>query len=285
MKPVHLLSPAKLNLYLRVINKRPDGYHNIKTVFERIDLFDEITLRTLSEKKIKIRCDHPHVPLGPKNLVHRAAALLQEDLGTRKGVQIHIKKRIPVAAGLAGGSSNAATVLAGLNRLWKLGLKKTELESYARRIGSDVAFFLNDCSWALGTERGDRIKRLDIKAKLWHVVVVPRLKIYSWKVYGGLKLRLTKRNDDVNILIHNLQKNNFFVLNRFLHNDLETVVLKLAPQLGHLKDRLKSLNAQGVMISGSGPAVFGLVETRSAALKIQKQIAKQYQQTFVVQTL
>lgn len=284
MNNIILQSPAKVNLYLKIISKRSDGFHNISTLFERINLIDEIRFESKQEDSIRIVCSHPHVPCGPKNLVYKVAKMLKADFGIKKGIEIRIKKRIPVAAGLAGGSSNAATALLGLNKIWKLGLSKQKLLSYARLIGSDVAFFLHDCSWGLGTERGDRIKRLDLKAKLWHVLVVPRVKIYSWKIYGGYKLQLTKKNDNVNILIHNLRKNNILKVGRLLFNDLEVAIIQLCPRLLNLKKRLKSLKTKGVMVSGSGPAVFGLTTTKEEAENIAEILSKRYSQVFVVDT-
>ena len=311
MSRLVLSSPAKLNLFLKVQNKRPDGYHNIVTVFERIDLADEIDFHSSLNSDINIKCDHPDVPVGPKNLVYKAAQLLQQELGVDQGVRVKIKKRIPVAAGLAGGSSNAATALLGLNHIWKLNLSRAKLISYARKIGSDVAFFLHDASFGIGTERGDRIKKLNIKTKLWHILVVPRIKMYSWKVYGGLKfpdlavkkhssgavLRasqggewgctnvLTKINDNANILIHNLKKDNVLEVGRLLANDLETEILRLSPCLEKLKERLKSLNAKGVMISGSGPSVFGLTMTKRESEVIRSVLSKRFAQVFAVKTL
>jgi 4-diphosphocytidyl-2-C-methyl-D-erythritol kinase len=314
MSRISLLSPAKLNLFLKVQNKRPDGFHNIITVFERVDLSDEMSFRVLPNKTIRIVCDHPHVPLGSKNLVYKVARLLQDGFNLQEGVEIKIKKRIPVAAGLAGGSSNAATALLGLNHIWKLNLSRAAILSYARKIGSDVAFFLYDTSWALGTERGDHIEKLKIKTKLWHILVVPCIKMYSWKVYGGFslgaavplvssgygaqalnnspktgeldhKLQLTNKNDNVNILIRNLKKGSVLDAGRLLRNDLESVIIGLCPRLEKLKDRLKSLNTHGVMISGSGPAVFGLMATQGEAEVIKDVLLKRFSQVFVIRTL
>jgi 4-diphosphocytidyl-2-C-methyl-D-erythritol kinase len=315
MNRLVLSSPAKLNLFLKVQNKRPDGYHNIVTVFERINLADTIDFCRISDKNIHITCDHPHVPVGPKNLVYKVAQLLQQELGIDYGVKFKIKKRIPVAAGLAGGSSNAATALLGLNRIWELNLSKAKLVSYARKIGSDVPFFLHDASFGLGTQRGDCIKTLNIKTKLWHILVVPRIKMYSWKVYGGLKFPLskldltskkhssrmasgasqrqkqgrmnvlTKINDNANILIRNLKKDNILEVGQLLANDLESEIIRLSPGLEKLKERLKSLNAKGVMISGSGPSVFGLTMTKKEAESIKSVLSKRFAQVFVVRTL
>lgn len=285
MNEITLQSPAKLNLYLKVTNKRPDGFHDIVTLFERIDLADDIAFCSKKNDSIKILCNHPHVPVGPKNLVYKAAKMLKEDFKVKQGVEIRINKRIPVAAGLAGGSSNGATALLGLNQLWNLGLSRQQLLSYARRLGSDVAFFLYKCSWGLGTSRGDEIETLKIKAKLWHVLVVPRIKIYSRDVYGRHKLELTKRNDNVNILIHNLRNGNILGVGVLLSNDLEKDVIELCPKLFDLKQKLKSFNSLGVMVSGSGPSIFGLTKTKKEAEEIAKVLSRRFSQVFVVRTL
>lgn len=293
MRSIILSSPAKLNLFLKVLNKRPDGFHDISTIFERIDLSDKIHLTLNSSGDIRVFCVDPHVPCGPRNLVYQAAKRLKEDFKIKDGVNIDIQKNIPVAAGLAGGSSNAATVLLGLNRLWRLDLGLAQLLSYAKEIGSDVAFFLYDYSWGLGGERGDSIQKLDVRTKLWHVLVVPCVPLYSREVYGGLRLPrgkigqrkvLTKVDDNVSIFIHHLRQANLSAIGQGLVNDLEVVVLHLFPALEGLKQRLKSLNTQGVMVSGSGPCVFGITETHQQAKDIQKILSRRFRRTFVART-
>lgn len=294
MRRIRLASPAKLNLFLEVLHKRPDGFHNIATVFERIDLSDEICLTPNPSGAIRINCAHPQVPRGPKNVAYQAAKLLRDDFQIKEGVDIFIKKNIPVAAGLGGGSGNAATALKGLNELWKLGLSWPQLLSYARRLGSDVAFFLYDCPWALGTGRGDFIRKLDVKTKLWHVLVVPCVKIYSGEVYGGLGLApglggprkvLTKRSDNANIFLHHLRRADVAQIGHSLVNDLERVVLLLFPHLKKLEQRLKSLDTKGVMVSGSGPCVFAIVETQQQAKDIQRILSRRFSRVFVAKTL
>lgn len=146
-------SYAKLNLYLEVLKLRKDNYHSIKTIFERIDLCDKIILKTRRDKKIRVICASKDVPRNRTNLAYRSAKLLQDKFKLDRGVDIKIIKRIPVGAGLGGGSSNAAFTLLGLNRLWKLRLGQKELARYARKIGSDVAFFIYDYHYALGVCR------------------------------------------------------------------------------------------------------------------------------------
>lgn len=308
MSGVTLSSPAKLNLFLKVQNKRADGYHNIVTVFERIDLADRISFRpTASDTSVQITCNHRDVPVGPKNLIHKAARLLKEKYNIKWGARIRLDKTIPVAAGLAGGSSNAATALLGLNKIWGLRLSKSELVPLARQIGSDVPFFLHDASWALGTERGDRIRKLDIKTRFWHILVIPHVKMYSGKVYQALELPvsfpretykeasparnvggtnlLTKINHNANILIRNLRKGNILGVGFALSNDLEGEIFRLYPPLWKLKERLKSLGTKGVMVSGSGPCVFGLTATEADAMSLKRILSKRFSQVFVARTL
>ncbi len=293
MRSITLSSPAKLNLFLKVLNKRPDGFHNILTIFERIDLSDKIHLTLNSSGDIRVRCADPHVPSGPRNLVYQAAKRLKEDFKIKDGVNIDIQKNIPVAAGLAGGSSNAATVLQGLNRLWRLDLGLVQLLPYAKELGSDVTFFMYDYSWGLGSERGDSIQKLDVRTKLWHVLVVPCAPLYSREVYGELRLPqgktghrkvLTKVDDNVSIFIHHLRQADISAIGQGLVNDLEAVVLRLFPALEGLKQRLKSLNTQGVMVSGSGPCVFGITETHQKAKDIQNILSRRFRRTFVART-
>ena len=283
-KTLTLTSPAKINLYLKVKKKRKDGYHDIVTVFERIDLCDRLRFTKNATGKINIRCDHPQVPTGPKNLVHRVARLLQERYNVAEGADIHITKSIPVAAGLAGGSSNAATSLLALNRLWHLKLDKRELVRLSGEIGSDVAFFLYGCSWALGRGRGNEIQVLDIPQKLTHVLAVPCVKLYASEVYGALKFKLTHNNDNVNILLHHL-RNNKNDISSLMKNDLESAIIKMKPGLQKLKQKLKTLGAEGVMISGSGPAVFGLMRDASQAQRLKRILLNTYSRVFVVKTL
>jgi 4-diphosphocytidyl-2-C-methyl-D-erythritol kinase len=284
MKSITLKSPAKLNLYLKIVNKRPDGFHNLTTLFERIDLADEINLSHEPSGRIRVSCDHPHVPTGPKNLVYKVAAVLKQDFGVKEGVHIAIQKNIPVAAGLAGGSSNAATVLQGLNKVWDLKLSRAQLVKYAAKIGSDVAFFLYDCPWALGTGRGEVIKTLKIQAKLWHVLVVPRVKMLTKRVYGALNLKLTKSGHGVNILTHSLGKNDIRKVGSLLLNDLEQPIGRLEPRLLKVKKKLLAFKTAGVAFSGSGPSLFTVVESKKQADEIKSILERRYSQVFVVRT-
>ena len=280
-------SYAKLNLALKIVGKRSDGFHELVTLFERIDLHDDLTFSPAPEGKFSIACDDKRVPCDERNLVWKAARVLMDGEKVTQGAHVMIRKRIPVAAGLAGGSSNAAAALVGLNRLWKLKLSRAKLVSYAKRLGSDVAFFLHDVPFALGTGRGEVIKPLTFRAKLWHFLIVPKAPLLTKDVYGcyvKARARLTKPDGDVNIILRSLKKNDPAGVGAGLFNDLQAPILMLKPHLGKLKARVAKQGVLGVSFSGSGPSVFAVVGAKTDAEKLKKSFCKLYSQVFVVST-
>ena len=270
-----LRSPAKLNLYLDVLRKRPDGYHDIETVFEKISLFDIISIRK-RDKGIKITTNAPNLPVGRKNLAYRAAELLLVKAGFKGGVSIDIKKNIPIAAGLGGGSSNAAVVLLGVNRLLGLGLKKAELIRMGRSLGADVPFFLYNCRFALGTSKGDNISPLYINKdiNIWHMVISFDFGVATKTVYDALNLRLTQHLYDVKILSLFLLENDLENLGHSLYNKLEEVVLNKYDEVRAAKELLLKEGAYGALLSGSGPSVFGITKTREEAIALKRRVQR-----------
>jgi 4-diphosphocytidyl-2-C-methyl-D-erythritol kinase len=270
-------SYAKVNLYLEVLAKRKDNYHNIKTIFERISLSDKITLRTRPGTLITINCNNPAVPNDESNLCFRAALLLQDKYRVKKGVDIIIKKHIPVGAGLGGGSSNAAAVLTGLNKLWGLNLNLSRLLNLARKIGCDVPFFVYDVPFALGTARGDKIKPLEKlkKLKLWHVLVFPGIKVSTPLIYKKFDSisGLTRPRYDVKILTSTLAKYPSILSSGWLFNSLEAVTERKYPEVSRIKSSFKNLRPNNALLmSGSGPTVFSLARSRQEALLLKKVI-------------
>lgn len=267
--------PAKLNLYLKVLGKRKDGYHNIETVFERIALFDRIVLRSLKNGKIKIFSDHPEVPVGRAGLVYKTINLLREKLRVSEGAEVKIFKRIPVAAGLGGGSSDAASILMGLNKLWKLSLKMPVLVELGKTLGGDVPFFLKRCSFAAAKGRGDEITPLGWKAKFWHLVISPPLKLLSKDIYTEYR-----------------RKGRLSATANSITNDLEGAVLKKAPVVARLKGALRNMGLTHSLVSGSGPSVFSLFRKRKEAMRAKKLLIERFPivkdkgwQIFIVSTL
>lgn len=285
-----LNSYAKLNLYLEVVNKRPDHYHNLKTVFERIDLADRIILKSRPDKKIKVICRSSLVPKDSLNLAFKSAKLLQDTFGVNIGADIKIIKRIPVGSGLGGGSSNAASVLLGLNKLWKLNLEQNKLVDLAKQIGSDVPFFIYGLPFALAELRGDKISPLKAlnKLRLWHILVVPKIKVSTPIIYAEWDRysKLTRPKYNVKILTLALRKRDFVLLSKALFNSLEGVTLKLYPQAMRVKERLKLLGLKSILMSGSGPAIMGIVSSKKEAIALREQLkGSRFWQPFVTRTV
>lgn len=295
MKKLALKSYAKLNLYLDVRGKRKDNYHSLRTLFERIDIADQIVLKLRPDKKIKIHTDSPQITPGPGNLAYQAAKLLQEAGSIQQGAAIKITKRIPVGAGLGGGSGNAAAVLLGLNKLWGLGLSQSRLLTLANRIGSDVAFFIHQCPFAEGLSRGERVRPLSSlrRLRLWHVVIVPRILVSTPLVYKEwdrqfeitrLKRRGNQKNNpltgltmpesSVKILTSALRKKDFLKIGGLLYNSLERATFSLFPEVERIKEKLLALRAKRILMSGSGPAVFAVVSSRKEACALAWRLRK-----------
>ena len=264
-----LLSPAKVNLFLNVLSKRKDGYHEIETLFQRISLADEIPLSP-ALSGVKLLTDSKKIPTGSKNLAYRAAQLLRERFNVQKGVVIRLRKKIPVAAGLGGGSSNAATVLLGLNRFWKLGLSQRTLCDLGAELGSDVPFFILETPFAFARGRGEILKKVSApRVKIWHCLVNPGFKISTKKAYRSLdQSSLTPKKTDVKILLHSIQKGHSSALTNLLTNSLEVTLNKRVTTILEIKKELLRQGAKGSLLSGSGPTVFGIYSSKSKASKV-----------------
>ena len=253
---IHRRAPAKLNLYLRVLGKRPDGYHEIETVFERLDLADELTFEP--SRTLSLACSDPSLSCGEDNLVTRAARALQQATGTTAGARIQLTKRIPIAAGLGGGSSDAAAALLGLSDLWNLRVARLRLLELAAGLGSDVPFFLHEAPFAIGRGRGEQCERLPAAAPLVHVLVVPPERLSTREVYGALACPLTAAAPSVKMLVHALRNGSQSELATGLWNDLQPEAIRRCPPIAVIQAQLRDHGCLGVSLSGSGPSVFGL---------------------------
>jgi 4-diphosphocytidyl-2-C-methyl-D-erythritol kinase len=262
-----LVAPAKLNLYLRVLGCRPDGYHELETVFERIDLADELTLEP-ARAGLSLTCDDPSLTCGPANLILKAARLLRDATGCRQGARIRLRKRIPIAAGLGGGSSDAAATLRGLNRLWGLGLSRAALTPLATELGADVPFFLAGSACALGRGRGDVCRPLPLRRVLHHVLVVPDAQLSTREVFQGGAWRLTAAKPSSTMVLHALRNGSLSELAEGLWNDLEPEAIRRCPRISLIQSTLRRLGCLAVRVSGSGPSVYGLCRDRAQAQHI-----------------
>jgi 4-diphosphocytidyl-2-C-methyl-D-erythritol kinase len=260
------LSPAKINFFLNVLRKREDGYHDIATLMQMISLYDEMTF-TPSAHGISIHCLGSNLPENKGNIVHRAAQALFSKMAYPGGIDITLRKSIPIAAGLGGGSSNAATTLLTLNELLGFGLDTAELIAVAKKLGADVPFFIfRKAAWAFGI--GERLELAKDVPNLWLILVNPGFELSTKTVYEKLNLRLTNAPNHYSIprfyTVHDLAAG--------LHNDLEKVSLQLYPSLRNIKELLIRNGALGALMSGSGPTVFGIFEDESSAIDAEKNI-------------
>jgi 4-diphosphocytidyl-2-C-methyl-D-erythritol kinase len=268
MQHIDLLSPAKVNLYLDVIGKRNDGYHDIVTVFEKIDLYDTMRFES-AQKGIEVSTSSPDLTDYKSNMVYKASSLLIGEYGVREGARIHIEKNIPIAAGLGGGSSNAATALLGLRRLWNLTIDDKELIEIGKRLGADVPFFIFNHIYALGRGRGDDIVPLKSSLEMWHVIISPPVKVLTRDIYSEASFNLTGERPDVTILLRAINDGNFDGLRRSLHNSLEPIVAKKVTYIDSIKECIKKMGCDAVMVTGSGPTIFVLTLSRKEAEAIK----------------
>jgi len=248
-----ILSPAKINLFLQVTGKRPDGYHELFSLMCCVSLFDTIFLRFGTEK-IEIKSSHPQIPLDETNLAHKAAALFFKTLGVKDGVTITIEKSIPVAAGLGGGSSNAASVLRGLNQHYDFPFTRDQLMSLGLSLGADVPFLLFQKP-ALASGIGEKLEAYPALLPNNVIIIHPGVKVSTTEVFQNLNLRLTKCKKKITKT--SLKKTGYNV-SLHLCNDLETVTVSKYPEIKSVKEQLINQGALGALMSGSGPSVFGL---------------------------
>ncbi|MGE5575955.1 MAG: 4-(cytidine 5'-diphospho)-2-C-methyl-D-erythritol kinase [Syntrophothermus sp.] len=258
---------AKVNLTLDVLGKRPDGYHELESIMQSIGLYDTLEFRSASDG-IRLSCNHPEVPAGEDNLIHKAARALQESFGLAQGAEIRLEKAIPVAAGLAGGSADAAGTLIGLNALWGLHLSHRELAEVAAGLGSDVNFCLTGGT-ALAQGRGERVTVLPAAPNFWLVLLKPRFGVSTAEVYRGLDLKsVGDLRPDTVAMLNACVINDFNAIAGGLRNVLESVTLSRYPELSELKAALRRAGAAGVLMSGSGPTVFGIAPDEETAEEV-----------------
>ncbi|MBF2047584.1 MAG: 4-(cytidine 5'-diphospho)-2-C-methyl-D-erythritol kinase [Leptolyngbya sp. IPPAS B-1204] len=288
MQAYSLIAPAKINLYLEIIGDRPDGYHELAMILQSIDLADQIDLRANGTEQIRVHCDDPQIPTDSSNLTYKAAALMAKQFPQTYskfgGVDITIHKRIPMGAGLAGGSTDAAAVLIGMDLMWKLGLTQIEIQEMAALLGSDIPFCVSGGT-AIATGRGEQLAPLPSVDFLYAVLAKYRsLGIstpWAYKTYrqqfsqsyvSGDNLLQRRQRVHSGEIVAAIQQRDGKRIGQLLHNDLEKVVLPAYPQVEGLRRILAEFNPLGVMMSGSGSTVFALVESKAQAEQIRQQL-------------
>ncbi|GAA4870051.1 4-(cytidine 5'-diphospho)-2-C-methyl-D-erythritol kinase [Paenibacillus vulneris] len=260
-------APAKINLSLDVLRKREDGYHEVEMVMTMVDLADRIEMQELPRDTIIISSQAGYIPLDEKNLAFQAAKLIKDRYDVKQGVYIHLDKKIPVAAGLAGGSSDAAATLRGLNRLWKLNIPSEELQRLGAELGSDVPFCVTGGT-AIARGRGEKLEPIESPPQCWVVLAKPPINVSTSEIYGKLKANAIQSHPSTERIVQAIRNKRFDLLCENLGNVLEEVTLDLYPEVRQLKDCMMRLGADGVLMSGSGPTVFGLVSKEAKVPRI-----------------
>ncbi|MBP1996182.1 4-(cytidine 5'-diphospho)-2-C-methyl-D-erythritol kinase [Paenibacillus eucommiae] len=260
-------APAKINLSLDVLYKREDGYHEVEMVMTMVDLADRIEMQELPRDTIIISSQAGYIPLDEKNLAFQAARLIKDRYEVKQGVYIHLNKKIPVAAGLAGGSSDAAAALRGLNRLWKLGIPEKELQTLGAELGSDVPFCISGGT-AVARGRGEKLEPIASPPQCWVILAKPPINVSTAEIYGKFNAKKIKRQPSTPNILAAIQNRSFDKLCEGLGNVLEDVTLHSYPEVRHLKECMQRLGADGVLMSGSGPTVFGLVSKEAKVPRI-----------------
>jgi len=283
-KRITLNSYAKINLVLNVLSKREDGYHEIESILQSISLADRIILS--EEENISIECNHPQIPIDTHGLIYRTAQKILQNFSEKRGVKIEIEKRIPVASGLAGGSANAATILRGINELYDLHLSSSDLKEIGEELGMDVPFCLQNGT-ALAYHRGEKLIPLaPIIPPLWIVLINPGLEISTPWAYYHLRLKgKQKEKGNIKAMLLAIKKGDPGEIARNLYNSFEELILKTFPEVKIIKSRLRDQGALGVLMSGSGASVFGIMPNKEKAYQTYERLKKEYPMIWVVQTI
>ncbi|WP_317853915.1 4-(cytidine 5'-diphospho)-2-C-methyl-D-erythritol kinase [Chakrabartyella piscis] len=276
MKNIRLKARAKINLTLDVVGKREDGYHLLESVMQTVALYDGITIERIPEDEIIIEANLRWLPTDRRNLAYRAAELMRETYSITEGVKIQMDKRIPVAAGLAGGSADCAAVLVGMNRLFSLGVKKRELQRLGAILGSDIPYCIQRGT-ALAEGVGDVLTPIKKGCPMCYVVLAKLpVSMSTAVVYGGLQLDETIVHPDTKGMLAAMEAGDVQAMGRCLGNVLETVSIPMQPKIAQLKQEMIALGAEGALMSGSGPTVFGLFQEEAVAKKVATKIRRKF---------
>ncbi|MDR2426378.1 MAG: 4-(cytidine 5'-diphospho)-2-C-methyl-D-erythritol kinase [Endomicrobium sp.] len=277
---VNIQAPAKINLYLEITGKRPDGYHNLESIMQTVSLFDEITVEDIPAG-IELKCDNAHIPLDSSNLAYKAALVLQKHFNIRKGVKISLKKVIPIGAGLGGGSSDAAAVIKALVQLWNIDVDKSVLERIAAGLGADVPFFFTGGT-AVCKGIGEIVLPITNIKKMSIILVNPGFVVSTPSVYRNIKFPLTKPRK-IHIIRNLICGGSFNKNDALKHcfNRLEEIVFPVYPEIAKIKSIMTDLGCASLM-SGSGATVFGIFGSESQSETIKSKLREYHWDTWTV---
>lgn len=273
MKEIAVKALAKINLGLDVVRKREDGYHEVKMVMQTIHLFDRLEMKKTQADEITITTNLTFLPTNENNLVYKAAKLLKDEFSIKDGIHVKLHKHIPVAAGMAGGSTDAAAVLYGMNSMFELGLSKGELMQRGVKIGADVPYCIMRGT-ALAEGIGEKLTALPPMVKCPVLIAKPQISVSTKFVYENLKLNGGIVHPDIDTLVSDIEAKDLPKIAADMGNILETVTIPNYPVIAQIKDLMKEQGALNAMMSGSGPTVFGLFDTEETAVRAYEKMRK-----------
>ena len=276
-------APAKINLGLDVLHKRSDGYHELEMVMSSVDLADRLTIEEIAEDKIIIETNRAFLPVDERNHVYQAARLVKERYKINQGIKVSIKKSIPVAAGLGGGSTDCAAALRGLNRLWNLGLSLEELAEIGMEVGTDVPYCVYGKT-ALITGKGEKVSPIPDMPQCWVVLVKPRMSVSTGKVFNEVDMNEI-HHPDISALKAAIYANDYERMTQAVGNSLEAITIKRHPIIQQIKDRMLRYGADATLMSGSGPTVYALCQQYSRAQRIYNGLKGFCDEVYIVRTL
>jgi 4-diphosphocytidyl-2-C-methyl-D-erythritol kinase len=275
-------APAKINLALDVLSKRPDGYHDVAMIMQTVALYDTISVRSGFEG-IKLTSDSSKIPIDETNIAYKAAHYLSTKYNVKRGAHIHIEKKIPVAAGLAGGSTDAAAVLKLLNKAWELKLSKAELMDAGKKLGSDVPFCIQGGT-CLAEGLGEKLTVIKSMPDCYILLAKPNISVSTQEVYQSLNLNEIEERPNLPAILQAIENQDLMAISNSMVNVLETVTTKMHPIIVELKQKLMENGAVGSIMSGSGPTVFGVFEDMATAYGAYDNIKTIVNEIFVVKT-
>lgn len=284
MNSLKLKSRAKINLSIDVLGKRQDGYHLVEMIMQTIDLYDYITVREIDENSIIVKSNSGNIPLDENNIVYKAAKLLKNEFNINKGLEILIEKNIPVAAGMAGGSSNAAATLVGINNLWNLNLSSDKLRELGFKLGADVPFCIEGGA-ALAEGVGEVLTSIQGLDEDAHILVCkPNIFVSTKDVYQSLNMSQVEKRPNNEYLIECLKTKDLKNLSENMVNVLESVTSEKYEEIDIIEKIMLNNNALGSMMSGSGPTVFGVFDNYEYAQNAKKELLSKYNQVYLVKS-
>ncbi|WP_058485859.1 4-(cytidine 5'-diphospho)-2-C-methyl-D-erythritol kinase [Defluviitalea phaphyphila] len=270
MHKIELKARAKINLTLDVIGKREDGYHDVEMIMQTVNLCDHVTIRKMKAPGIILKTDFKWLPEDERNLAYKAAKEMVKTYGIKEGILIELKKRIPIAAGLAGGSSDAAAVFVGINKLFNLKLSKKELMDLGVKLGADIPYcILRGTVLAEGI--GEKLTKLPPMPFCYVVIAKPPISVSTAYVYKNLNLEKLSSHPDTKKMIQAIKNKDLYNISNNLGNVLESVTIKKYPIINDIKKTMIEYGAMGALMSGSGPSVFGLFKTKKEAQNLAKE--------------